>query len=827
VATTATEEGKYKIVFVAESPDRWDNNRGFIGNAASLEKIIEFCKRANIRLDQAYFTYLTRCWTIKKPTLQEQKACIPHTISDIERLQPEVVVLLGGMTSRLFNLQGEGGVTKLRGKYFTVPLPGSESDRTYQVVVTYDPAIFHYRSDAFLEHRILDDYRMIRKLADKMDVSQESKLAKYTLLDTIPMIKDFIEEVKEATFFAFDTESRGLPWSKEPLICISFSLGESRNFVLPMYYHDSDPLPESPWKLKKAFSDRAKKEVITPLLEQIFANKDIHKAAHNIKYDTNVLRKHLGIRVNGFIYDTMLMHHILSEQKPHDLEYLMDIEFGTGNYSDKIEEIVGKGKVLKQMYDEIPDEVMHSYTATDVEGTYKLAKIYAARLREKPHLYNLYWEETAQMSSILADTEWYGHEVDMNVHKELLSSYTEDAKTLLEDIEKTTWKNFNPNSPLDVQKAVIDAGFESVIVNKKNVTGYSTDKEKLMLLKEDLPVADKILKYRNTQKMLGTYLENVVKDREADNRIRYGFLIHGTESGRLSNRFFHQLPRVDKQRKVNMRDMLIAGPESTLVYFDYDQIEMRVLTELSGDKELSTIFCYPEPEVLDVHTATAGTVLGIPYAKVNPFNRQNTGKMTNFGLAYGSEGHALVKKGLWEDEKGVRHPITWDMMNEGMARFREKYVSLALFLEMQPNIARRAGGILTTPFGRERRMGGKLVDAMEGVRKAAEREVGNFIIQSTAVAITFRSLILLAGILRDWVTQGLMAEGDIRLVNTVHDSGTYEVSLKDGGRLLTAWTDTLKKVLVRPIPELGDRQFPCSIGVGACATIAESNKIAQ
>jgi len=323
--------------------------------------------------------------------------------------------------------------------------------------------------------------------------------------------------------------------------------------------------------------------------------------------------------------------------------------------------------------------------------------------------------------------------------------------------------------------------------------------------------------------MLGTYLENVITDRDDDNRVRYSFFIHGTESGRLSCRFLHQLPRVDKKRTVNMRDMLVCAPGFKLVFFDYDQVEMRVLTELSGDRELNKIFCYPIKETIDVHKATAGTVLGIPYNDVSDFNRQEVGKSTNFGLAYGSEGHRLVQKCLWEDDQGKRHPITWDMLNRGMDRFKQKYSSLAEFLEMQPDIARRNGNKLTTPFGRERRMGGKLTDPIEGIRKAAEREVGNFIIQSTAVGITFRSLILIDEVIRNWVAHNLIDEGSIRLVNTVHDSGTYEV--REG--LVDKFIDVIKNLLPRPIPELGNRKFPCAIGVGVTSTRAEKDKISQ
>ena len=820
------EGGPYKIVFVADWPDKWDNNNGYIGHARGIEKVIELCQRANIDTREAYFTYLTRCFTYKKPSLQEQKACTPYTVADIERLQPEVVVLLGAAAQRLFNLHTQGGVTKMRGKVFDLPIPGGDPSRTYKVVATYDPAVFFHRSDSFLEQRILDDYRMVKKLADKKDIESKNQFAKYISLETPEAIRAFVDEVKKRKFFAFDTESRGLPWSKEPMILVSFSIGEGENYIIPFYHSTFDinrPDGDDGWKLRKVWHDQTKQSVIIPMLREIFEDPSLQKCAHNIKYDINVLRKHLGIRVDGFLYDTMLMHHLLNEQKPHDLEYLMDIEFGTGNYSYKVEEIVGKGKVLKRQYDCIPNEILWEYTATDVEGCFKLAKIYIKRLKEKPHLWKLYWDESAQMTKILAEAEWYGHAVNMDTHALLVRDYEERAKDLLAECESMTWKDFNPNSSPNVQKAVVAAGFGDKLKDKKTMAGYSTGKEKLDTFKHELPLVAKILEYRNTQKMLGTYLENVVLDREDDGRVRYNFMIHGTESGRLSCRFLHQLPRVDKKRKVNMRDMLVSDSGYKLVYFDYDQIEMRVLTELSGDINLGKIFCYPQKETVDVHRKTAAIALTMDYETTSDYNRQEVGKSVNFGLAYGSEGHRLVAKCQYEDKDGNRNPITWDMLNRIMERFKAEYPSLTMFLESQPDIARRNGNKLITPFGRERRMGGKLNDPIEGVRKAAEREIVNFVIQSTAVAVTFRSLIVLDSAIRNLKKLGVIGDDDIRLINTVHDSGTYEV-LEVHVPLMI---DLLKQQLNRPIPELGNRQFPCAIGVGVTSTRAEKDKIAQ
>lgn len=816
---------EYDIMIVMESPGEYDDKSGTIGNDRSFQTLIQLCNKAGLTSKRVYVTYLVKCKpNFRKPQVKEMKACLSHIFKEIEDVKPKVIMPLGAFPLRLFGLHNKGGVNAVRGEVYSLPLKNTlDGDSTeYKVVPSVDPGFFHYSTDPKVESRILNDYRLAKTVALGKSVQKTTYRSNFLVIENMTHLDVLINRLENHDFFAWDTESRGLPYTKEPLMCLSFcwDYGPYKSdypyqaAVLPLYKHDPDG---TDWKLKPVW-DCNELQTVKTKLREIFENPNIPKAAHNIKYDINVIRKHLGIKLRGFTFDTMLMHHILNEQKPHGLEYLADLEFGIGDYSKQLHEITGIGKVLKNTYDHIPDNLLWPYAANDAECTFRLTKLYYNKLQEKPHLWKLYCDEVEPLTHTLADAEWHGHYINKQTLNNLVDDYSNLKRDTLKDIENKTWTNFNPLSPKDTKKAFIDLGYEEKIKDKKKALGYNTSKERLLEIKDECPLADDILKYRNITKIIGTYLENVKNDIDKDDRVRYNWLIHGTESGRLSAKFYHQIPRADKKRseegKSNLRDMLAAPRGRKLVYFDYSQIELRVLAILSNDKEMLRLFKEDE----DIHRATTATVLGIREEDVSEFNRQ-LGKAVNFGLAYGSEGYQLVKKGVWRDENQVEHAFTWEMLDRGMARYKSRFTGLMDYLENVPIITRNQGNIYKTPFGRERRIGVKINDPKESIRKAAEREVVNFSIQSTAGAITCRTINIIHQYLVNWRNKNLIKEDDIFLVNTVHDSGVWEIEES----LVKKFETTLRRVAQRKIPELKGYEFPCDIGVGQTWSEAEEN----
>ncbi len=809
--------GEYDLFIVLSNPGRSDDYKGGIGFDDYYDKLIELIDKAGFDPARVWVSHITKCFSkYRKPSVKELKACLPYILKEIELTNPKVIMTLGTLPQRLFNLHNKGGVTNIRGQVFILPIPGDESGKTYKIVPSVDPDFFEYSSDAGLEKKILEDYILALNTSYNHEVKRINFVPDFEVIDTKEKFDTFVTELGKVDFFAFDTESRSLPWYKEPMICMSFTLAHNKNYVLPFYQHDPDGLD---WKLKTFEIPGADRNYLRDKLAIIFENSSIAKAAHNLKYDALVLWHHLNIEIKGFLYDSMLLHHLLHEQKPHDLKYLSDIELEVGDYAVEIRKIVGVGKTLRVTYDHVPDNIMWPYTAIDTYCCFMLTKIYHKRMT--PILWKLYCEETEPLIYTLIDSEKYGYPVNDKTLDQLIQIYEIEETSVRADIESYTWAGFNPSSPEQVKSALIQMGFKDKITNPKKASGFETGKNVLLALAEEgIAFPKHILHYRNVVKLLKTYLLVTKENLDYRNHVHFSFLIHGTESGRLSCKLYHQLPRPKEKGKLHTRMMLEPMPECSIVHGDYSQIELRVLAILAQDLEMIKLF----KEGRDIHTATAATVLGIQedilafavaeekkmkMAGWATENRQ-LGKNINFGLAYGSEGHKLVEKEVWYDVGGGSpHPLTWDKFNMGMESFKERFCGVTSYLESVPVIAREQKGCYTTPFGRTRRIGKKLYAKQEGIRKAAEREIVNFSIQSPATAIMMRTILIMHNYIKQWREQGLLPE-NLYLLNTVHDSGDWNVA----NSRVDFFSKTLKIVAERPIPELSNESFECDIKIG-------------
>jgi DNA polymerase-1 len=652
---------------------------------------------------------------------------------------------------------------------------------------------------------------------------EASEVPEWTLIDTLDKVKWLVEQL-HTDKFSCDTESIELPWYRNHILCMSFCWGyPGKSAVLPFYKHQDNSTVNNDI-IHKWTSDhfRAVRESLRTVLE----NPDIEKVFHNYKYDANVILKWLDIKVKGFVRDTMIFHHLLNEEGSHKLEDLAIEEFRYGDYSKKIKAIVGTGKKLLKTYDYIPDTDLWPYAATDAEASYRLDDTYTRHLQAKAHLWKLYVEESEPLLKALVKSEWYGHKIDVPLIDVLKKEYTDRQETLLAEMKALTNPEFKPLSNPQLVKAFIDLGLEGKIKNFKAVSGYTADKKVLGEIQDEVPLANKVLEYRTNRKIISTYLENAKVDVDDDGRIRYSWMPL-TMTARLSCRFFHQIPKVNPIRKKqglpNIRDLFIAEPGYSLVCGDYKQIELYILGIESQDDEMLKIMRDPNG---DLHAASTYEFIHKVWpeyteemAKGDKFNRAEVGKRINFGLAYGSKGFSLVETGKWRDDKGRDHPFTWEMLEEGLEAWKKRFKGIGKYLENVPALARNHGGIVLNCFGRERRLGSQLNLENKHKREKAEREAVNFPIQSAAAALTNRTIGIMDRVIDNFIVERKLREGDIRLVNTVHDSIAYEVK----NQLVEWFKETLKTIGERPIPELGNQSFEMEIGSGATWSIAEED----
>lgn len=795
----------YKLMVVVDYPRYEEDRSGIPFSAYGNKEVLDLLGKAKADPNEVYLTYQVKCPAPygRGPSREERTTCAEHMSTELAWVQPKAIVVVGNEALKAFNLDGKGGLTKIRGQVFEKPLCIEKDSTVHKVIPTLNPSVFIHNPDPKLRPAVLKDFIRAWEVARGLTPDQSKPDIQFTTTDSIEAVKALGEKLLKAEKFCFDTETVNLEWWKNPVICFSFALAEDDLYVLPFYRHDPEGLD---YKLRPVWTAEERVEVLS-ILKRAMENPASTKIAHNAAFDYNVYRKHVGVEIKGKLMDTMILHWLLSEIPPHDLEYLADLEFATGDYSKEIRDITGQGADLIKTYDWIPDAILYPYTAKDVSYCYRLADVYLSRM--SPALMNLYWEEKEPMIRSLAEGNWNGHHIGREKTKALKKDYVEEMNDLLLKCKADSGNpEFNPSSPDQVKNAMILLGYEEEIRDDTKVSGYSTNK--ITLSEMSVPLAANILRFRTLKKWTSTYLDNILNNLDSSDRARFSWKIHGTKTGRLSAKVLHQIPRIEEERirqgKLTIRDIFDVRPGHKYVYTDASQVELRVMAVLAKEQKMLDMFASGE----DVHEATAKAAieasLGMELTTVSKHNRAAIGKAINFGVIYGSEGYQISQKQLLEHPvTGKMTPISETQVRQFMKAFREKYSNIAEFMLNVPAIARYNKGVITTPFGQHRRMFGELTSRSKAIRHHAEREAVNFIIQGTAGAMTNRSQALIHAVL-----DRFQLRDKIMFVNTVHDSLAYEVQ----DDYVEWFLDICRKVCERPYTELDGYSFPWERSIG-------------
>jgi DNA polymerase I len=280
-------------------------------------------------------------------------------------------------------------------------------------------------------------------------------------------------------------------------------------------------------------------------------------------------------------------------------------------------------------------------------------------------------------------------------------------------------ETFNINSPKQLGVILFDVLGLKPKQQKKTAGGQRSTKEsELEKLRDDHPIIPLIMRHRELQKLLSTYIDSLPTFVAADGRVHTTFIQTGAATGRMAsqNPGLQNIPiRTEESRAI--RQAFIAAPGYSLVSIDYSQIELRVAAILSKDEKLSEIFKRGE----DVHTGVAMRVFGVAAGDVTKEMRRKA-KVINFGILYGM-GVTALRGNLGTDTTRAEAE---QFYNAYFATFTQ----LALYLEETKASARQLG-YTTTLFGRRRHFPG-ITSGAPFIRAMAERMAINAPVQGTA-----------------------------------------------------------------------------------------------
>lgn len=374
---------------------------------------------------------------------------------------------------------------------------------------------------------------------------------------------------------------------------------------------------------------------------------------------------------------------------------------------------------------------------------------------KKAQVFEIYEKIEKPLIPIIKKLNETGILIDEKYLKDLSKEYHKELDKIAKKIYKAVGEEFNLNSPKQLGKALFETMGIKPARKKTTSTGQMSTKEsELAKLKEEHPVIEDVLAYRELQKLLSTYIDAIPPLLADDKRLHTTFSQTGTTTGRLSSRDpnLQNIPiRSELGRRI--RRAFVADKGKKLLAFDYSQIELRIVAFLSGDKKLQNIFKRNE----DVHSAVASEVFDVPPEKVS-YEMRRRAKVINFGILYGMGVNAL-RENLKTDRKEAQ---------EYLNKYFEKFSGLADYLAKTKAEARRLG-YTTTFFGR-RRYFPSIKSSLPYVRAQAERMAINAPMQGTQSDIIKSAMVRINGIIES------QFKNDAALVLQIHDELIFEVS---------------------------------------------------
>lgn len=379
------------------------------------------------------------------------------------------------------------------------------------------------------------------------------------------------------------------------------------------------------------------------------------------------------------------------------------------------------------------------------------------------------------LTEVLASMEDIGICINRQGVEEFGVSLSEKIEETQQIIYDYAGHEFNISSPKQLGTVLFEE--LGLPAKKKTKSGYSTSAEVLEELRNQSPIVDNVLKYRQYTKLNSTYVTGLTDKIAADGRIHTCFKQTETRTGRISSTEpnMQNIP-VRTELGSQMRKFFTAEPGKTLVDADYSQIELRVMAHLCGDENMIAAFTSGE----DFHTATAAQVFDMPVFMVTPEMR-SAAKAVNFGIIYGIGAFSLSK------DIGISVAQAKKYIADYLARFPK----VNSFTEGVVNEAMKTGCV-TTMLGRKRRIP-ELSSSNKILQAAGKRIAMNTPVQGTAADLIKIAMINVYRRLKE-------EKLDAKLILQVHDELILESSVEDAQRAAELLKDEMQKVYNMKVP---------------------------
>ncbi len=587
----------------------------------------------------------------------------------------------------------------------------------------------------------------------------------YHLINDEDGYRKLAQQLAQLDSFCFDTETTSTDANNAELVGLSFAFKKAEAYYIPV--------PDG----------RENAIHILSFFKEVLENDKIEKVGQNIKYDILVLWWY-GINVKGKLFDTMLAQYIVDADARNNMDIMANAYL---NYSPiSITTLIGaKGKNQGNMRDVEVEKVV-DYAAEDADITLQLKTVLDQLLDENAGR-SLFEEVETPLVYVLADMERTGVKIDQPTLQVFSKDLEVDIKNLEEKIYELAGVKFNIASPKQLGEVLFDK-LQLDPKAKKTKTGqYQTGEDVLTALSHKSPIVQFILDFRSLQKLKSTYVDALPEMiNQKTGRVHTSYNQAVASTGRLSsnNPNLQNIPiKTERGREVR-KAFIPKDDEHVILSADYSQIELRIIAEMSNEKNMLEAF----KNGIDIHTATAAKVYGLHLDEVTSTHRRNA-KAVNFGIIYGQSAFGLSQNlGIPRKEA-----------QEIIENYFSQYPGIKKYMSDTIEFARENGYVET--IMKRRRYLRDINSANATVRGFAERNAINAPIQGSAADMIKYAMI---NIFNEINTRKLKS----KMTMQVHDELVFEVHKSEVEEMKALVREKMQNAIKLNVPILVE------VGVG-------------
>ena len=564
---------------------------------------------------------------------------------------------------------------------------------------------------------------------DTFETLRDSKT--YILVDEDKKFNKMLDILIESTIISIDLETTSLNPLDAEIVGMSLSVKENHAYYIP-FISPNQLFPNDP-------------NIILGKLLPIF-NSDIYKfIGQNLKYDFLILKRY-NVDIDHIYFDTYIAESLISSERTSYKLDNLSIEY-LGYRMQPIEDLIGDKKQKQILMSDVPLDKICFYACEDADIVLKIYNK-QKKILENLGLDNIFYNIEMPLISVLIEIEYNGLFIDVDMINDLSKDLKEKLVKISENIFSLSNKEFNINSPKQLSEVLFDD------LQLKQIKKRSTASNVLHALKNYHPIANELLQYRHLNKLVNTYLDTLPSFiNKNTNRIHTTFNQAIVSTGRLSSNKpnFQNIPiKTDLGKEI--RKAFIAQNKNHYIYsFDYSQIELRILTHFTNEKELLKAFNNKQ----DIHLKTASLIFNVKQDEVD-YKKRQVAKTINYSILYGA-GPFRISQEL---------KISIKDASEIIKSYFSSYPEIKNYIDDTVKFGEK-NGFVKTLNGRQRKVS-NIYSTNKNVVEAEKRAMINMPIQGTASELIKIAMINISKIFKE-------KELNSKMILQIHDELLFEV----------------------------------------------------